>query len=222
MRPSNDSGDPGTSSATASWRRGRWRVVALVGALAVAGQLLFGQQLSGQPGKPTAGGSGGGPVGIGRPATASDIAAWDSDILPDGTGLPAGSGTVAQGRVLYGARCAACHGETGREGGPMAAGGGHMGILVGRTPLGPGVPNTAKTIGNFWPYATTLWDYIHRTMPWDAPGSLTPDEVYAVVAQLLNANEIIPEDAVMNAQTLPQVVMPNVNGFIPDPRPDVP
>ena len=81
---------------------------------------------------------------------------------------------------------------------------------------------TPKTVGNYWPYATTVYDYINRAMPPDAPGSLQPDEVYALVAYVLNANEIIASDAVMNAQTLPRVVMPNVNGFIPDPRPDVP
>jgi cytochrome c len=97
-----------------------------------------------------------------------------------------------------------------------------MGVLVGRTPLGPGVPKPARTIGNFWPYATTVWDYIRRAMPANAPGSLTPDEVYALVAYLLNANGIIADDAVLDARTLPQVVMPNVNGFFPDPRPDVP
>lgn len=98
--------------------------------------------------------------------------------------------------------------------------GGTAQILVDPRPFQPGV--TPKTVGNYWPYATSVYDYIIRAMPPDVPGSLQPDEVYALVAYLLNANEIIAGDAVMNAETLPRVVMPNVNGFIPGPRPDVP
>jgi S-disulfanyl-L-cysteine oxidoreductase SoxD len=151
--------------------------------------------------------------GIGQPATAAQIAAENIDVRPDGMGLPPASGMAAQGEVIYSAKCASCHGDTGREGG-----GGP--ILVDSTPFKPGV--TPATVGNYWPYATTVYDYVNRAMPPDAPGSLQPDEVYALVAYLLNANQIIPSDAVMNAQTLPKVVMPNVHGFIPDPRPDVP
>jgi cytochrome c len=153
------------------------------------------------------------PFGLGRPAPAMLIAAWNIDVRPDGAGLPAGGGTVTQGRMVYGAKCASCHGGTGREGGEGP-------ILVDTRPFRPGIP---PTIGNYWPYATTVWDYINRTMPFDEPGSLTADEVYALVAFLLNENGIIAEDAVMDAQTLPRVTMPNVNGFLtPDPRPDVP
>jgi cytochrome c len=151
--------------------------------------------------------------GFGQPAPAAEIAAENIDVRPDGTGLPPGSGRAAQGQAIYTARCASCHGETGREGGSGP-------ILVDPRPFQPGV--TPKTVGNYWPYATTVYDYVNRAMPPDAPGSLQPDEVYALVAYLLHANELIASDAVMNAQTLPRVVMPNVHGFIPDPRPDVP
>ena len=156
--------------------------------------------------------SGGGRFGFGQPATVAVIAAENIDVRSDGMGLPRGSGTADQGHVLYAATCASCHGDTGREGGSGP-------ILVDPTPFQPGL--TPPTIGNYWPYATTVYDYINRAMPPEAPGSLQPDEVYALTAYLLNANGIIASNAVINAQTLPRVVMPNVNGFIPDPRPDV-
>ena len=151
--------------------------------------------------------------GIGSTPTAAQIGAWNIDIAPDGAGLPAGSGSVAQGRALFTQKCAACHGATG--------GGGPGGMLVG----GQGTLATPKpvlTIGSFWPYATIVYDYIHRAMPHDKPQSLTPDEVYALSAFLLNQNGVIGAEAVMNAQTLPKVAMPNRNGFTTvDPRPDV-
>lgn len=153
-------------------------------------------------------------TGIGRAATAEEIAAWDIDVMPDGTGLPSGRGTVPAGREVFSAKCAACHGSEGT--------GGVGGPLVGRIPgdefpfaLDPSVP---LTIGNFWPYATTLFDYTRRAMPFDAPGSLTDDEVYSLVAYLLFLNEIVSEDAVMNAQTLPAVVMPSRDRFVEDDR----
>ena len=155
----------------------------------------------------------GGRFGFGQPATAAQIAAENIDVRPDGAGLPPGSGMATQGQALYSVKCASCHGATGREGGTAP-------ILVDPTPFQPGV--TPPTVGNYWPYATSVYDYINRAMPPDAPGSLQPDEVYALAAYLLNANEIIASDAVMNARTLPRVVMPNVNGFISDPRPDLP
>jgi S-disulfanyl-L-cysteine oxidoreductase SoxD len=154
-----------------------------------------------------------GHFGFGRPATPEQIAGWDIDVAADGTGLPPGSGTVQQGEELYARLGAKCHGARG-EGGDAPA-------LVG----GQGTLNTdapVRTVGSYWPYATTLFDYIRRAMPADNPQSLTPDEIYALCAYLLYLNEIIPEDAVMDAQTLPQVVMPNHAGFTsPDPRPDV-
>lgn len=151
--------------------------------------------------------------GLGRPATAQEIAGWDIDVRADGAGLPAGHGDVAAGRTIYAQQCAACHGDTG-QGGPMDA-------LVG----GRGTLATAKpvmTVGSYWPYATTLFDFIRRAMPFTAPQSLSPDQAYAVVAYVLYLNRIVPRDAVLDARTLPMVKMPNRNGFTsPDPRPDV-
>ena len=155
-----------------------------------------------------------GDFGFGHPATAEQIAGWDFDVAADGTGLPPGSGTVAQGKALYDRLGATCHGAKGEggEGGPPLVGG--IGSLNTNTPL--------KTVGSYWPYAPVLYDYIHRAMPADKPQSLAPDEVYALCAYLLFLNGIVPEDAVMDTQTLPQVVMPNHAGFSsPDPRPDV-
>ena len=152
--------------------------------------------------------------GFGRAATAAEIAAWDIDVRPDGTGLPLGSGTALQGAPVYQRRCAICHGPTGTEG-PYDR-------LVGREPR-QGFPfgrdpRLVRTIGNYWPYATTLYDYIHRAMPLNAPGSLTPDETYGLVAFLLWRNEIIADTAVMNATTLPRVVMPARDRFVRDNR----
>lgn len=151
--------------------------------------------------------------GFGRPATESDIQARNIDVSPSGEGLPPGKGTVKQGAQVYAAKCVGCHGPTGVEG-PQDRLVGGQGTLKTDRPI--------KTVGSYWPYATTLYDYIRRAMPFTAPQSLTPDEVYSVVAWLLYQNGIIPEDAVMDAQTLPAVRMPNRNGFVPDPRPDVP
>jgi cytochrome c len=152
--------------------------------------------------------------GIGRPATPAEIAALDIDVRPDGQGLPPGHGTAADGAITYAAKCASCHGKTGREG--------PNDVLVGREPRGvfPSGKETGvrRTIGNYWPYATTVFDYIRRAMPSPAPGSLTDDEVYALVAFLLSANEIIPADAVMDKTTLPKVEMPARDKFVVDPR----
>ena len=154
--------------------------------------------------------------GFGRPATAAEIAAWDIDVRPDGTGLPPGGGTARQGAVVYAVRCAMCHGATGSEArSPYPR-------LVGRDPR-QGFPfgrdpSLAKTVGNYWPYATTLYDYINRAMPPTTPGSLSPNTVYSLVAYLLWRNEIISDTTVVNAQTLPRVVMPARNRFVPDNR----
>lgn len=144
--------------------------------------------------------------GFGRTATPAEIAALDIDVRPDGAGLPPGRGTVAEGATVYAAACAVCHGPTGREG-PYDR-------LVGgdSTWTGP------LTIGNYWPYATTLYDYVRRAMPQTAPGSLAPDDVYALVAFLLHANGLVGEDAVLTAETLPRVVMPARGRFVPDDR----
>jgi S-disulfanyl-L-cysteine oxidoreductase SoxD len=144
--------------------------------------------------------------GLGAKISEPDIAAWDISILPDGTGLPAGSGTAAQGAPIFAAKCAMCHGE-GAKGTPAAA------ALVGAPPLTSGIEAT-KTIANFWGYSTTVFDFIRRAMPFQAPRSLTNDEVYAITAYLLALNKLIPEGEVMNAKTLPQVRMPNRDGFI--------
>ena len=150
--------------------------------------------------------------GLGRPASEEEIRAWNIDVSPTGEGLPAGRGTVSQGAQVYAAKCAMCHGPTGTEG-PKDK------LVGGRNTLNSEKP--VKTIGSYWPYATTLYDYINRAMPFNAPGSLAPDEVYSVIAWLLFQNGIMPENTVIDARTLPHVQMPNRTGFIQDPRPDV-
>lgn len=142
---------------------------------------------------------------LGQPIAELDVALWDITIGPDGAGLPAGSGTASQGAAVYASNCLACHGEKGRGGAAVPLAGG--GPLVG--PRDPVV-----TVGNFWQYATTLFDYTRRTMPWTEPKSLTSDQVYAVTAYVLQINGIIGENDVMNAETLPKVRMPNRDGFI--------
>jgi cytochrome c len=142
---------------------------------------------------------------LGTPLAHGDLAAWDIHILPDGTGLPKGSGTAAQGAAVYAQKCMHCHGE-GAKGGVNAA-------LVGAPPIKS--IDATKTIANFWPYSTTIFDFIRRSMPWQQPRSLTDDEVYALTAYILAENKLIGEKDVMNAQTLPKVKMPNRDGFIP-------
>jgi mono/diheme cytochrome c family protein len=152
--------------------------------------------------------------GLGRPATADEVKKIDIEVRPDGVGLPAGSGTAAQGRQVFAQKCAVCHGATG-EGTAAAP------RLVDATPFKTGV--TPPTVGNYWPYATTVFDYINRAMPFDKPGSLTADEVYGLTAFLLSENKIITEADAMTAASLPAVKMPNASGFTsPDPRPDAP
>ena len=153
-----------------------------------------------------------GEFGLGRPATAEEIAAWDIDVSPTGTGLPSGQGTVALGAQVFAAKCAACHGPTGIEG-PKDM------LVGGRDTLTTSKP--IRTIGSYWPYAATLYDYIRRAMPFNAPQSLTAEETYSVIAWLLFKNGIIPEDRLIDARTLPQVQMPNRDGFILDARPDI-
>ena len=144
--------------------------------------------------------------GLGRVATPDEIASWDISIGPDGAGLPPGQGTPKQGETVYAEKCVACHGEKG-------AGKPNDQLVGGRGSLsGDQVP--VKTVGSFWPYATTLFDYIRRAMPLNAPKSLSDDEVYAVSAYILRLNGIIGEADAMDAQTLPQVQMPNRDGFI--------
>ncbi|TDJ11084.1 MAG: cytochrome c [Gammaproteobacteria bacterium] len=154
--------------------------------------------------------------GIGRTATAAEIAAWDIDIKPDGKALPPGSGTVAEGEAIYVAQCAVCHGKEG--------GGGPNDRLVVHSAEEP-FPDASnedtwrhRTIGNYWPYATTVFDYIRRSMPMNLPGSLQADEVYALTAYLLHLNHIVPADAELDANTLAQVEMPARHRFVPDDR----
>lgn len=148
---------------------------------------------------------------FGTPITQADLAPWDISIGPDGVGLPAGSGTVAQGEKVYLEKCQACHGEKG-------AGTPNDRLVGGQGTLAPATTTAVKTVGSYWPYPTTFFDYVRRAMPWNEPKSLTDAEVYAVAAYIFNANGIIGADAVMNAQTLPKVDMPNKNGFVPFPR----
>jgi S-disulfanyl-L-cysteine oxidoreductase SoxD len=142
---------------------------------------------------------------LGRPATPAEIAGWGISIPPDGTGLPPGSGTPEQGAVVYAQKCQACHGEKG-SGKPNDQLVGGYGTLASPSPV--------RTIGSYWPYATTVFDYVRRAMPYTQPRSLTGDEVYAVTAYLLHLNGIIGAQDAMNAQTLPQVQMPNREHFI--------
>jgi S-disulfanyl-L-cysteine oxidoreductase SoxD len=146
----------------------------------------------------------GGP-NLGKPIDPSDIAAWDISIGPDGAGLPKGSGTAAQGAIVFAEKCALCHGDNGK--------GGHAVALV-RGERITDISAAMKSIANFWPYATTVYDYIRRAMPWQMPRTLTDDEVYALTAYILTQNKLIAADEPMNAQTLPRVKMPNRDGFI--------
>ncbi|NNG05636.1 MAG: cytochrome c [Inquilinus sp.] len=153
--------------------------------------------------------------GLGRLATAAEIAGWDIDVRPDGRGLPPGSGSVDDGEDVFLEQCAFCHGDFGE-------GAGRYPVLMG----GDGTldsSNPVKTIGSYWPYASTVWDYVNRAMPFGNAQSLTPDQVYAVTAYLLYLNDIVDDDFVLTQANLAELEMPNRAGFIPeDPRPDVP
>jgi len=154
-------------------------------------------------------------LGLGRAATAAAVAALDIDVSPNGAGLPAGSGTPEQGATVFAASCASCHGKNGEGTPPLYP------QLVG----GPkGAFNFAtdfkipRTIGNYWPYATTVFDYVRRAMPLTTPGSLTPDQTYAVTAYLLNREGLLPAGATLDARSLPAIQMPARNHFVPDDR----
>jgi len=146
---------------------------------------------------------------LGVPATPEQVAGWDISIGPDGAGLPPGSGTAAAGKTVYDAKCLACHGVDG-AGQPNDRLVGGQGTLREAAPI--------RTLGSYWPYATTVFDYIRRAMPYVTPHTLTPDETYALTAYLLALNGIIEQDAVMDATTLPKVVMPNRANFDSDYR----
>jgi cytochrome c len=174
-----------------------WKLSALLLAMAATGTPLAAQSQK---------------FGVGRAATPEEIRGLGAAISPTGEGLPQGSGTVAAGREVFAAQCSRCHGPKGEgDVGPTLVGG--QGTLETARPI--------KTVGSFWPYATTLWDYINRAMPFDQPGLLKPPDVYAVAAYILNLNGIIGANQVMDARSLPQVKMPNRDGFVADPRPDI-
>jgi cytochrome c len=151
--------------------------------------------------------------GFGTPASDAEIAGWNIDVGPDGEGLPAGRGTALQGEELYLGKCAACHGEFGEGVGRYAPVAGGVGSIT--------TGSAERTAGSYWPYATTLWDYIYRTMPFGDAQSLSADQVYAITAYILSLSDIVDETTVLDAGSLAQVRMPNRNGFVfPDPRPD--
>lgn len=151
---------------------------------------------------------------LGREATPDEVRARDISVRPDGGGLPSGHGTPDEGREVYTAKCSSCHGDRGEgtEHYPALVGG--RGSLTSAKPL--------RTVGSYWPYATTVWDHIHRTMPYTEPGTLIPNETYSVTAYILFLNGIIDEHQELNEQTLPKLKMPNRDGFVLDPRPDIP
>ncbi|SIT15828.1 sulfur dehydrogenase subunit SoxD [Roseivivax lentus] len=153
-----------------------------------------------------------GGFGIGREALPEEVAAWDVNVMPDGTGLPEGSGSVADGEMLFSENCAVCHGEFAEGVGnwPELAGG--EGTLADKDPV--------KTVGSYWPYLSTAWDYVHRSMPFGNAQSLTADETYAIVAYILYSNWLVEEDFVLSRENFLEVEMPNADGFIVDDRPE--
>jgi mono/diheme cytochrome c family protein len=153
---------------------------------------------------------------LGATPTAQELAAMAS-IPPDGRGLPPGKGSYAEGQQIYAASCIACHGDR-LQGIPTAGIGGDK-LIGGRGTLASEAP--VKTVESYWPYATTLFDYVKRAMPFNAPGALSDDQVYAVTAYILGEANIVPKTAVLDAASLPKVEMPNRNGFVPDPRPEI-
>ena len=168
--------------------------------LAVAATLATGVVCAGEP------------YGIGRRATPQEIAGWDIDVSPNGAGLPPGRGDVHEGEAIFAAKCAACHGAHG-EGKPMNRLVGGVGTLRDKKP--------EKTVGSYWPYATTLFDYVRRAMPLNAPQSLTPDEVYAVSAYVLFLNGIVAPDTTLDEGNLAKIKMPNRDGFVSaEPAPE--
>ena len=153
-----------------------------------------------------------GAYGIGRTATPAEIAGWNIDVDRDGNSLPPGNGSVSHGQEVFDQQCASCHGVWGEGGlGDRLVGG--QGTIA--------TPKPVRTVGSFWPYAPTLFDYIRRAMPLNAPQSLDNDDVYAVSAYILNLNGLLPADVTLDARTLGAIKMPNRNMFVGDPRPDV-
>lgn len=151
--------------------------------------------------------------GVGRAPTGDELRTWSISIAPDGTGLPPGRGTAADGKEPFANRCAKCHGAEGQGKDSVALAGGR-GSLTAPKPL--------RTVGSYWPYATTVFDYVRRAMPFDRPGTLTDGQVYSLTAYVLYLNGLVGENDPVTAQTLPKIRMPNRNGFVADPRPDAP
>lgn len=190
----------------------RFPSILALSALAVLGAAAVGYgQTSGTAAKENAATAHNKPLGIGRPAALEEIAGWDIDVRPDGTGLPEGRGSVKDGEALYLERCAACHGEFGESAGrwPILSGG--AGTLPGHDPV--------KSIGSYWPYASTVFDYIRRSMPYGNAQSLTNDELYAVTAYVLYLNDVIDkEDFELSNENFRTIQLPNVGGFFDDDR----
>ena len=169
------------------------------------------------PGAAAGGPGAGRHYALGHTPSDSEVAAWNTDVGPDGSELPPGRGSVAEGEALYAAKCAMCHNKAGEGMPPVYP------ALIGRDPKAEGFhfasdPKLVKTIGNYWPHATTVFDYVRRAMPYSAPGSLSDHEVYAVTAYLLAANKVIPADAMLDSQSLRRVKMPYADKFVPDDR----
>ncbi len=141
---------------------------------------------------------------VGSTAVDSFVRSWDQDVRPDGEGLPPGEAIASEGRIIYEQKCANCHGNTGKEG--------PFNVLVSAD------TSYVKSIGNYWPYATTVFDYIKRAMPYQLPGSLTDQEVYALTAWLLNQNNLIPDTFRLNSKTLPEIEMPALKHYVNDDR----
>lgn len=169
--------------------------------------------LLGMPAASAAGTNPGSP-NLGEPIRPADMARWDIEILADGTGLPPGEGTSAQGTAIFAAKCSACHGDGGRGTALLHSGASAPPALVNDQKL-KGMDESRVTIANYWPYAPPLFDYIRRAMPWNEPRSLTDHEVYALTAYILAENRVIDAKLVINARTLPKIRMPNRDGFLP-------
>jgi S-disulfanyl-L-cysteine oxidoreductase SoxD len=188
----------------------RFRNIAQAGAAALAAAVILGgpapEGATAQPKKPEEVRK----SGLGREAHGAELKAWDIDVRPDGRGLPPGRGSVKDGEDLYQAQCASCHGEFGEGVGrwPVLAGG--RGSLKNEGP--------EKTVGSYWPYASTLFDYIKRAMPYGNARSLSDDEIYALTAYVLYLNDVVAEDFTLSPETFTRVKMPNENGFYPDDR----
>lgn len=196
--------------------RGAW-IVGLVALAACAGDAAPPAQAAPSVEYPAVREYARGHFGIGNTATPAQVAAWNTDIGPEGTELPAGRGSARDGAQIFAQQCAACHGAEGQGLEPLYP------LLISRDPRGEGFefssdPKIPRSIGNYWPYATTLYDYIRRAMPLYTPGSLSADETYAVVAYLLAANKVIADTATLDAAALRAVQMPARDKFVPDDR----